>query len=284
MTSPVLDVPTLPDLADLRLIVTDMDGSLLDPRGRVPEGLWPLLDELERRGIAFCPASGRQYANLRSVLGDRGADLFYIAENGAHVVHRDQEVSTDPLPASDVPAVVGRVRALVADDRDVGMVLCGQRSAYVERRDDAFLAHATRHYTALEQVDDLLAVTDTVLKIAVFDFGSVEERTAPAFADLPDHLRVLVSGQHWLDVMSVDADKGHGLRRVQEALGVTAEQTMAFGDYLNDAGMLREARWSVAMDNAHPTLRAAARYVAPANSRDGVVRTIAAALGVTLPA
>jgi hydroxymethylpyrimidine pyrophosphatase-like HAD family hydrolase len=176
------------------------------------------------------------------------------------------------------------VRALVADGRDVGMVLCGKRSAWVERRDDAFLAHATRHYTALEQVDDLLAVADTVLKIAVFDFGSVEERTAPAFAGLPDHLRVLVSGQHWLDVMSVHADKGHGLRRVQAALGVTAEQTMAFGDYLNDAGMLREARWSVAMDNAHPALRAAARYVAPANSRDGVVRTIAAALGVTLPA
>jgi hydroxymethylpyrimidine pyrophosphatase-like HAD family hydrolase len=132
-------------------------------------------------------------------------------------------------------------------------------------------------------VDDVLALDDTVLKIAVFDFGSVEERTAPAFADLPEHLRVLVSGQHWLDVMSADADKGHGLRRVQAALGVTAEQTMAFGDYLNDAGMLREARWSVAMDNAHPDLRAAARYVAPANSRDGVVRTIAAALGVTPP-
>jgi Cof subfamily protein (haloacid dehalogenase superfamily) len=279
----VLDVPALPDLADLRLIATDMDGSLLDERGQVPDGLWPLLDELDRRGIAFCPASGRQYANLRSVLGDRGADLFYIAENGAHVVHQGREVSTDPLPAADVPAVVARVRALVADGRDVGMVLCGQRSAYVERRDEAFLAHATRHYSALAEVDDVLALDDTVLKIAVFDFGSVEERTAPAFADLPEHLRVLVSGQHWLDVMSADADKGHGLRRVQAALGVTAEQTMAFGDYLNDAGMLREARWSVAMDNAHPDLRAAARYVAPANSRDGVVRTIAAALGVTLP-
>ncbi|HEY0217214.1 MAG TPA: Cof-type HAD-IIB family hydrolase [Cellulomonas sp.] len=281
-TATVLDPPALPGAPDIRLIATDMDGSLLDERGRVPEGLWALLDELDRRGIAFCPASGRQYANLREQFGERGADLFYIAENGAYVVRDGAEVSTDPLPAAEVPGVIRRVRDLAAAGSDVGMVLCGKRSGYIERGDGRFAEHAARHYAWLEQVDDLTAVDDTVLKIAVFDFGSVEERTAPAFADLTDRLRVMVSGQHWLDVMSPDADKGHGLRRVQDALGVTPEQTMAFGDYLNDAGMLRGAHWSFAMDNAHPEVRALARYVAPANSRNGVVRTIAAALGITL--
>jgi Cof subfamily protein (haloacid dehalogenase superfamily) len=284
VTSPVLEPPLLPGTADLRLVVTDMDGSLLDGEGRVPDGLWPLLDEMDRRGITFVPASGRQYANLREQFGERGADFFYIAENGSYVVRGGVEVSSDPLPAAEVPEVVRRVRALRDAGQDVGVVLCGKRAGYVERVGDAFEERAGRHYARLERVADLTTVDDVVLKMAVFDFGPVEERTAPAFSDLGDRLRLLVSGEHWLDVMSPEADKGHGLARVQAALGVTPEQTMAFGDYLNDVGMLRGARWSVAMDNAHPEVRAAARYVAPANTRAGVVRTIAAALGVTLPA
>ncbi|MBU5421851.1 Cof-type HAD-IIB family hydrolase [Cellulomonas hominis] len=278
--TPVLDPPALPQDLDVRLVVSDMDGSLLDERGRVPATFWPVLDELERRGIAFCPASGRQYANLRELFGDRGRDLVYIAENGAYVAQGGEALSTDPLPAEEVPVVVQRVRDLAAAGRDVGMVLCGQRSGYVERGDGPFAEHARRHYAWLEQVDDVTAVDDVVLKIAVFDFGSIEDVAAPAFADLADRLRVVVSGQHWLDVMNPAADKGHALRRVQERLGVTAAQTMAFGDYLNDAGMLDAAHWSFAMDNAHPDVRARARYVAPGNARDGVVRTIAAALGV----
>lgn len=280
---PVLDPPALPLDADIRLVVSDMDGSLLDEHGRVPAQLWPVLAEMNRRAIAFVPASGRQYANLRGLFGDRGADLTYIAENGAYVVHGDEPVSTDPLPEADVPVVIQHVRDLAAAGGNVGMVLCGQRAGYIERGDGAFEEHAARHYAWLEQVDDLTAVDDVVLKIAVFDFGSVEEVTAPAFADLAERLRVVVSGQHWLDVMNPDADKGHALRRVQDRLGVTAEQTMAFGDYLNDAGMLDAAHWSCAMDNAHPDVRARARYVVPANTRNGVVRTVAAALGLPLP-
>jgi len=283
-TTAVLDPPALPGFAEARLVVSDMDGSLLDEHGRVPATFWPVLDELERRGITFVPASGRQHANLRALFGDRGDGLVYIAENGSYVAQGGEVLSVDPLPEGAAPEAVRRVRDLTAAGRDVGAVLCGQRSAYIERRDDAFAAHALRHYAELEQVEDLTAVDDVVLKVAVFDFGPVEERTAPAFADLADRLRVLVSGQHWLDVMSPAADKGHALRRVQQRLGVTPEQTVAFGDYLNDAGLLDAARWSCAMDNAHPDVRARARYVVPAHSRDGVTRTLAAALGITLPA
>ena len=81
--------------------------------------------------------------------------------------------------------------------------------------------------------------------------------------------------------MSPNADKGHALRAVQDALGVTAAQTMAFGDYFNDIGMLDAAHWSFAMDNAHPDVRAHARFVAPANTENGVVRTISSVLGLS---
>jgi len=258
---------------DIRLIAVDMDGSLLDDEKKIHDDFWPLLDELERRGIRLCPASGRQYATLRRQFGRD--ELVYIAENGSYVVQHDEEISSDGLDLSTARAVVEVVRA--ATDLDLGTVLCGKRSAYVERSDLAFLEQATPYYAKLAVVDDLLAVDDVVLKVAVYDFGSSTTGAGP----LLEPFDALVSGEHWVDVMSPTADKGHALRAVQERLGITAEHTMAFGDYFNDVGMLDAASYSFAMDNAHPDVRAHARFVAPSNNANGVVRTIRSVLGLS---
>lgn len=277
---PVLSPPVLPDVDQIRLIATDMDGSLLDGDGRMPAGIWPLLDELDRRGIAFCPASGRQFANIQEQFGQRGADFICIGENGAYVGRDDQVLSSTPLPEGIVPRAVAHTRELAAAGRPVGVVVSGARSAYVERFDGEFAAQVRKHYAVVTEVPDLTRIDDVLLKVAVHDSGSVEDDTAPTFADLDGPVRVLVSGQHWLDLMSPEADKGVALRGVQRDLGIGPEHTMAFGDYRNDLGMLAAARWSCAMDNAHPDVRAAARYVVPSNARGGVVATIAAALGL----
>jgi Cof subfamily protein (haloacid dehalogenase superfamily) len=274
----VLDPPDLGVVPDVRLVALDMDGSLLDDDKRIHPSFWPLLDTLLARGVTVCPASGRQYATLRAQLGRD--DLVYVAENGAYVVRDGAELSADTLTTPTAHDVVDVVRAEAAAGLDVGTVLCGKRSAYVERSDDAFLAQCEPYYALLEVVDDLRAVEDDVLKVAVYDFGRAESGAGPALSDLRHEARVVVSGEHWVDVMSRTVDKGAALRSVQEQLGVTREQTMAFGDYFNDLGMLDAAGWSFAMDNAHPEVRARARFVAPSNNRNGVVRTIGAALGI----
>ncbi|AEE47468.1 Cof-type HAD-IIB family hydrolase [Cellulomonas fimi] len=278
---PVLEPPVLPEVPDVRLVALDLDGSLLDDDKRIHPTFWPLLDELLARGVTVCPASGRQYATLRAQLGRD--DLVYVAENGAYVVRDGAELSADTLARAVAHDAVDVVRAEAAAGLDVGTVLCGKRSAYVERTDAAFLAQCEPYYALLEVVDDLRAVDDDVLKVAVYDFGPAEQGAGPALSELRREARVVVSGEHWVDVMSRTVDKGAALRAVQDALGVTREQTMAFGDYFNDLGMLDAAAWSFAMDNAHPQVRAHARFVAPSNNANGVVRTIVAALGLPQP-
>lgn len=265
---------------DIRLVVVDMDGTLLDPDHRMPDGLGDLLDRLAERGIAFCPASGRQHATLvRQFDGllDAGR-LVVIAENGSYVAAGGREISSVTIARDVVHEVVRAVRALAAQGVPVGAVVCGKRSAYVERDDPEFLTETHRYYALLEEVDDLLAVDDDVLKIAVYDAGSVTERTAPALERFSATQGVVVSGRHWVDVMDPAVHKGLAVRALQERLGITPEQTMAFGDYLNDLELLDAARWSFAMTNAHPAVCARARFLAPSNADDGVVRTIRAVL------
>ncbi|ODU78066.1 MAG: HAD family hydrolase [Microbacterium sp. SCN 71-21] len=256
---------------DLRLIAVDMDGTLLDANGAVPDDLWPLLDDLHDRGIAFAPASGRQYATLRRDFDSHADGMVFIAENGALVMRDGVELSADLLERDIVAEVVRLVRTI---DADAGLVLCGKRGAYIERSDAAFRTEAHRYYAALEVVDDLLAVDDEIVKLAVFDFAGADASAFPALAHLRATHQVVVSGECWVDVLNVGVNKGHALTRLQQTLGVTAEQTVAFGDYLNDLELMDAAAHSFAMANAHPDIVARARYVAPSNRDHGVITVL----------
>ena len=82
-----------------RLIALDMDGTLLDPSGRVPDEFWGLLDSARAQGVTIAPASGRQLATLQAMFP--GCDTF-IAENGTVVWHGGRVVSTTALPDAPV--------------------------------------------------------------------------------------------------------------------------------------------------------------------------------------
>ena len=278
-----VEIPVFNPTPDIRLIVADMDGTLLDENKEVHEQFWPLVDELRRRGVLFSPASGRQYYTLLDEFSDIAEDMVFIAENGSCVMRRGLEVSSDGLSREDARELVISLRETIAAGADAGVVVCSKSTAYVERSDPAFYDSVDPYYRRLKIVDDLLAVIDDeVLKIAVYDLESSERNIEPALASFRDTHQVTVSGEHWIDVTSKTANKGAAITQLQDALGITPAQTMVFGDFLNDLEMMDTADYSFAMDNAHPELRARARFVAPANSDNGVVRTIAAILGISV--
>ena len=245
------DWTTIDQPQDIRLVVADMDGTLLDEHGRIPEGFWDMLARLRARGVEFVPASGRQYATLRNMF------------------------------ASKVNASVS------AGEYDMGLVICGLNTAYVQRTDTPFLDEVGKYYAALKIVDDLREVLDfavepddyvpgeeIILKLAILDFGSSEQMTNNKLAHVRNDYQVVVSGQHWVDIMNPATDKKQGVEALQRALGVTPAQTAVFGDYLNDLLMLEAGDWSFAMSNGHPDLRAAARYLAPSNASRGVLKVV----------
>ena len=84
------------------------------------------------------------------------------------------------------------------------------------------------------------------------------------------------------DVYRCDWGKGVCLAKVQQRFGISPEETLCFGDYLNDVDMMPHAHYSYAMKNAHPGLKAVCRFeTKDTNEQDGVVNTIAELLGIT---
>lgn len=274
-----------------RLVVTDMDGTLLNENKEIPDSFWPLIEELLARGVHFAPASGRQYATLAHQFAPIADRIPIIAENGNFVANRGEVVSVTSMDHANVTAFLSKARAFnegrIAQGRyPLGFIVCGRESAYVESFpkhlniaqafEDEMTAEARRYYYNLAVVDDLeaAAAKDDIVKFAMYDPYSVEEESAPYLRNVSPDLQAVISGQHWLDLIDAHTNKGTALVALQEALGVTAAETICFVDYFNDAEMIDHCGRSFAMDNAHPEIKRRTTDIAPSNADDGVITTL----------
>ncbi|MDF9828203.1 Cof subfamily protein (haloacid dehalogenase superfamily) [Ereboglobus sp. PH5-5] len=255
----------------IKLVVTDIDGTLVDDNKNLSPDFWETVEKLTRKGIVFAIASGRQYhALVRQFERIKDRTLF-IAENGAYAAYENRELFT----VSFNPAVVHNFIKIGRTIPDTYPVLCGKNSTYVENDDEYFLSVVNHYCARLQRVDDLTQVGDTLLKFSMFDLVDSETNSYPHFKQFERDYKVAAAGKRWLDMTAPDANKGSALRRVQEQLGISPDETLVFGDYLNDLEMMREAKHSYAMKNAHPEIIKAANFVTDLdNNNYGVVDMI----------
>ena len=235
----------------IKFIATDMDGTLLNSKKELSPEFYDVFEELKKRNILFAAASGRQYYTLAKEFNDIKDDMLFIAENGTFVVYKGKELVVNGLDRELANELIRIGRTI--ENADV--VLCGKNSAYVESSDERFLGEVRKYYERCEIVDDLEKVDDTVLKVTMCDFNGSEENSNKYFDKYRDELQVTVSGDIWLDITAGGVNKGVAIKEIQDLLDIDFEETMVFGDYLNDLEMMESAYHSYAMENAHEDLK-----------------------------
>lgn len=255
------------NLSQVKLVVTDMDGTLLNDNGELSPKFYPLYEALKANDIHFVAASGRQYYSIIEKLNAIKDEITIIAENGGITKRGNQELAKTLLTKDKIDSLIPLLRTL----DNVFIVLCGKTKAYIETKDLHFPKLLSEYYTEFEIVDDLTQVnSDEFLKMAIYHPVNSETYIYPHVKHLEAELQVKVSGEHWLDLSHTDANKGFALKQVQDSLGVTEAETMVFGDYNNDLEMLGLAYFSYAMQNAHPNVKKAARFETKSNEEQGV--------------
>ena len=258
------------DLSNIRMVVTDMDGTLLNSRHEVNPRFFELYHQLKAKGVELVAASGRQYHSMADKLEPIREDIVFIAENGALVRHRDQTLLTTPLPRIHLNDILDRAGQIA----QAHPVLCAEGNAFVDGISEDFLTLLREYYTDYSIARELRSVQEPILKVAIYHFESSERFIYPAFRDLETRLKIKVSGSHWVDVSHPDAHKGYALSRLMEERGIGPHQLMVFGDYNNDLEMLALADYSFAMANAHVNVLRAARYRTGSNEEQGVEKVL----------
>ncbi|WP_237467864.1 HAD family hydrolase [Vibrio stylophorae] len=256
---------------DIRLIASDMDGTLLDEQARLAPEFFDLFHQLKAQDIIFAAASGRQYYSLLETFAPVKDEMMFIAENGTLVMHQGQELYSCTIARDEIHAIVAAAREI----ENAYVVLCGKRSAYIETQAPEALAEFQKYYQRCEYVPDLLAVEDDFIKVAICHFGGTEALVYPSiYGQFGNTHQVVVSAKIWLDVMNAQASKGAAIEHLHRTMQFGPENTMSFGDYLNDLEMLNASGYSYAMANAHDAIKAAARFEAPSNAERGVLQVI----------
>ncbi|UZO82082.1 HAD family hydrolase [Aquimarina sp. ERC-38] len=258
-------------LSQVKLVVSDMDGTLLNSKDEVSKRFFELHNKLSNLGIQFIAASGRQYYSIIDKLASIQNDIYVVAENGALTMHQGTELETVTLERKDYISILDIAKNI----NDATVVLCARNQGYVQTKNSEFIDFLKEYYVRYEVVEDLYKVThDPYLKVAIHHPKSSEKHLLPKFNTLQDRIKVKVSAKVWLDLSNPEAHKGNAIQKLQDRLGISKEETMVFGDYNNDLEMLAQAKYSYAMGNAHPNVKKAANFQTESNDNFGVERVL----------
>lgn len=256
----------------IKLIVSDIDGTLVPDGGNEmnPELLDVIL-KIREKGIQFAAASGRQWASIEAIFGSAKKKVFYLSDNGAYVGCHGRNLFLNPIDRETVMDLVREVRQTEGLD----VMLSGPDVIYLETDNQEFIDWLVHGYKfRVELVPDLLKVDSEIIKVSVYRKTEVEEHTRELKEKYSDRLKITIAGDMWMDCMKPGINKGQAVRLLQDSLDIRPEETMAFGDQLNDIEMLQQAYYSFAVGNAREEVKTAARFQTDTNVNDGVLKIL----------
>lgn len=244
----------------IRLVCIDVDGTLVGASGVVPPSIWQRVADLRARGVHFCLCSGRPafgvtrgYAELLDPTG------WHVFQNGASVVHLPSgESRSRPLQGPYVADLIARARThgrlleLYGDTEYIAEQDHPRTRAHAALLGLPFVPRAFEARTEPVVRAQWLLTTETfgpVLAEPHFDLEVVPS-TSPV---MPDTI--------FVNLTAHGVNKGTGIETVAQALQIPLLQVMMIGDAGNDLPALARVGHPVAMGNASPAVKAAARTV-----------------------
>ena len=265
----------------IRMIATDMDGTLLDGQGQLDlPRLTTILDELDKRNIRFVVATGNEIPRMRLLLGDLVERMTLVVANGARIFEKNQLCMSSFWEA-------GLIRDALAyfsgHERELQLVVTSERGGFVQEgtefpliekvmtKEMAQLFHKRMNFVPSLQNYPF----DKVLKMSMM----VEEAAAAEHARLINQhfagrLSAVASGYGAIDILQDGMHKAWGLQQLMAKWQIQSSEIMAFGDSENDIEMLELAGISYAMENGDERVKEVADHLAPANTEAGVLQVL----------
>lgn len=264
------------DLSGVRLVASDMDYTLLADDKSMPEDMPGRIRALEGAGALFAAASGRPLYTLHDMFPESWDHMAFVTDNGAAVVCREDVVFKSLIE----PATVQALTEFTLEGGYGLPTVCGLDACYVREQDRRYDDVFRTFYHNIVYVETLDHLAAEVNKFTVyFPEGNAvpmrDEVYAPAWGE---QLSVTCGGAVWIDIMNQGVDKGTGVERLCEHLGISVADVVACGDTDNDAEMLETVGHGYLVANAEERMERFADFRIPSNNERGVAQVIDAVL------
>ncbi|KKO83526.1 Cof-type HAD-IIB family hydrolase [Corynebacterium otitidis] len=267
-----------------RLVISDIDGTLLNPAERVAPRTAAAIGRLAERGVIVTLATGRPHRWLQPVVEQLPIRPRCVAANGAVIVDTEagEIVETHLLEPATMSEVVERARGALASAGLPGLSIAVELPGeYSSDQEETFhigpgYLHAWQAAGYVERGEaELLSAPAVKLLLrnehlqAQEFYDAVRDAVPARLAHLTFSMR-----EGLLEVMRPGVNKQLGAMALARHYSVDAADVACFGDMPNDREMIAWAGWGVAMGNAHPELKAIANEVTGTNAEDGVAAVL----------
>lgn len=283
----------------IKMIVSDMDGTLLTGKKGLSEKTVQTLLEAIASGIEFVAATGRDLSGVKGIFDQYGIPFSAILGNGAQYIDRQgQLLKTAYFPKQRFKAVID-----VFDQLQIHYMIFAEHGFYAtaqpEEVAEAFIKRGMHHFHKTRQevmagwdktampcmqliqihdVDQFLQQPLEIIKVEAFDIDEAKiSQAKEQLAHIPD-IAYLSSFSDNVEVTDQKAQKGLILEEVIKDLGIRKDEVAVYGDGLNDLTLFTHFPHSFAVANADPEIKKIAAYQILSNEEDGVAKSIVSIL------
>lgn len=256
-------------LDHIKLIVADLDGTLLDDEKQLDSGMPSLLPAIKEKGIAFTFGSGRNMHIMQDFVSQLQIDVPYITNNGANMFEGRRCIYECRISSSDLLLSLTLLKQM-----GIPFLAYSNYAVYPVGSHPGL----TKFMERLKGKSDIVE-TKTIHEIIEHSIFKVviihddETKMAGIMKAINDQCKEAHCVRSEGDIYTfthMDASKGNTLKKLLEIMQISAEEVLVFGDNYNDESMFDIAKYSVAMGNSHEDIKAHARFTTKSNQEQGV--------------
>ena len=253
-----------------KLVVSDIDGTLVDDNKHLSDATLKYIDEFRSRGGLFTIATGRGEKAARPFIDKLRIDIPAVIFNGGELYH--------PTSGAIYAHYLDKkIKDMVIDrfiDTDLGIVTYHNDRVFISHYSPTHRLYFAREKVEAERIPDLKAVNEANKILLVGDVGKAQEIMDDLQADSGIPINNVQTEDIYLEVIPDGVSKGGGLKRLCSALNVSVQNTIAIGDQMNDLDMLEAAGYGIAMGNAMEEVKKAACFITGKNNDNGVAHAL----------
>jgi Cof subfamily protein (haloacid dehalogenase superfamily) len=258
---------------DIRLVVADVDGTLVTKDKILTPRAIASVQRLREAGIAFSITSGRPPMGMKMLIDPLGLSEPLAAFNGGVFVHPDLSVMSQSFVTRDIATRV--IKAIEQHGLDCWVYT--DRDWFVRKIDAPHVAREQWTVKFPPQVaPDFGSHLDRVAKIVGVsdDLAAVARCEADVQRECGNTVSAARSQPYYLDVTHPDANKGHVVTVLSQVLSIPPQQIATIGDMPNDVLMFQKSGISIAMGNASPEVQRQARFVTASSEEEGFAKAM----------
>ncbi|MBE5936663.1 MAG: HAD family phosphatase [Lachnospiraceae bacterium] len=244
----------------IKLIATDVDGTLFPEGTSNPSPI--IINSIKQAinaGIIFAFASGRSYESIVKAFPMFEDNAVFIANNGATITQNRKTIKTYAIEPPLVKEIINYMRSIPGSNN----LITTENHSYSDSKDQEFINWIKNGYKIdLKVINDVMLINEPIVKLAMYDKNTdAADASIKAIQHFNNQISILGAGDHWVDFIGNDADKGNAVKFLQQKHKITPAETMTFGDNLNDLGLMSCADNSYAVYNGREEVKNAASYV-----------------------